>query len=149
MKALGGKEVATLRSGEVLGELSFLDSRPPSASVIATTEVTVLALSRQKLNAKLAADAPFAARFYRALFAGKLLPRQTLDDLMLPEQMGIGYNPTGCGAAYGHGGALFNYTAAARVSADGKTAAVLLLNARGPDADARIDEAVRELFCSG
>jgi CRP/FNR family transcriptional regulator, cyclic AMP receptor protein len=67
LKALGGKEVASLRSGEVLGELSFLDSRPPSASVIATTDVAVLAISRQKLSAKIESDPSFAARFYRAL----------------------------------------------------------------------------------
>ncbi|MBI1854139.1 MAG: cyclic nucleotide-binding domain-containing protein [Planctomycetes bacterium] len=67
LKALGGKEIAALKSGEVLGELSFLDSRPPSASVVATTSVTVLAVSRAMLSSKLDADHPFAARFYRAL----------------------------------------------------------------------------------
>jgi len=38
-----GKEVARLQAGEVLGELSFLDSRPPSATVKALDEVSVLA----------------------------------------------------------------------------------------------------------
>ena len=32
LAALGGKVVAVLQCGEILGELSFLDSRPPSAS---------------------------------------------------------------------------------------------------------------------
>jgi CRP/FNR family cyclic AMP-dependent transcriptional regulator len=67
LAALDGKEVATLRSGEVLGELSFLDSRPPSASVLARGDVTVLTISRELLKRKLEADTAFAARFYRAL----------------------------------------------------------------------------------
>jgi bacteriocin-type transport-associated protein len=67
LQALGGKEVARLRTGEVLGELSFLDSRPPSASVGAVEQVTVLSIPRDRLTARLEADPPFAARFYRAL----------------------------------------------------------------------------------
>ena len=67
LSALGGKEVACLRSGEVLGELSFLDSRPSSATVVAVDNSTVLSVPRGSLAAKLAADAAFAARFYRAL----------------------------------------------------------------------------------
>lgn len=67
LAALAGKEVAILRSGEVLGELSFLDSRPPSATVTAVDRVTVLSLPRALLTAKLQQDAAFAARFYRAL----------------------------------------------------------------------------------
>jgi bacteriocin-type transport-associated protein len=65
--ALGGKEVAVLQSGEVLGELSFLDSRPPSASVTAVDDVAVLSIPRPRLAAKLEEDPAFAARFYRAL----------------------------------------------------------------------------------
>lgn len=67
LAATEGGEVARLRSGEVLGELSFLDSRPPSASVTAVTEVVVLSIPRARLTVKLEQDAPFAARFYRAL----------------------------------------------------------------------------------
>ncbi len=67
LAALGGKQVATLRSGESLGELSFLDSRPPSASVTAAEDSTVLSIPRSSLTAKLEQDSAFAARFYRAL----------------------------------------------------------------------------------
>ncbi len=67
LEALGDKQVAVLKSGEVLGELSFLDSRPPSASVTAVGEITVLSIPREKLTAKLAQELAFAARFYRAL----------------------------------------------------------------------------------
>jgi bacteriocin-type transport-associated protein len=67
LAALEGKEVATLQSGEILGELSFLDSRPPSASVTAAEDSTVLSIPRTSLTAKLQQDDSFAARFYRAL----------------------------------------------------------------------------------
>jgi len=59
--------INTLQKGEVIGELSFLDSRPPTATVMASEDSIVLAISRDKLAAKLARDMGFAARFYRAL----------------------------------------------------------------------------------
>ena len=31
--ALGGREIAQLKCGEIVGEMSFVDSRPPSATV--------------------------------------------------------------------------------------------------------------------
>jgi len=61
------ERIATLQKGEIVGELSFLDSRPPSATVVAATNSIVLAISRDKLAAKLERDTGFAARFYRAL----------------------------------------------------------------------------------
>jgi CRP/FNR family transcriptional regulator, cyclic AMP receptor protein len=67
VKAMGGREVAALLAGEIVGEISFVDSRPPSASVVATEESHVLAVSRPVLSTKLQVDAAFAARFYRAL----------------------------------------------------------------------------------
>jgi bacteriocin-type transport-associated protein len=67
LKALDGREIARLRSGEILGELSFLDSRPPSASVTALGDVTVLSVPRDRLTRKIESDSSFAARFYRAL----------------------------------------------------------------------------------
>jgi CRP/FNR family transcriptional regulator, cyclic AMP receptor protein len=65
--ALDGKEIARAMSGEVLGEISFVDARPPSASVIAVERTLLLAVPRDRLSQKLEDDAPFAARFYRAL----------------------------------------------------------------------------------
>lgn len=63
----GGQEIAKLLSGEIVGEISFVDPRPPSASVIATQDSFVLALDRGILSGKLDSDGPFAARFYRAI----------------------------------------------------------------------------------
>jgi len=67
LRAAHDEEIARLQSGEILGELSFLDSRPPSASVRALEPSSVLSIPRAKLAAKLEQDKPFAARFYRAL----------------------------------------------------------------------------------
>jgi CRP-like cAMP-binding protein len=61
------REIARLEAGEIVGEMSFVDSRPPSATVIARKGSTVFALGKAALHAKLAADSGFAARFYRAL----------------------------------------------------------------------------------
>jgi len=67
VKALGGREVAALLSGEIVGEMSFVDSRPPSASVTAAQDSYVFVLSRHALTNKLNTDDAFAARFYRAV----------------------------------------------------------------------------------
>lgn len=67
VSALGNREVARLQSGEMVGEMSFVDGRPPSATVQTLERSVVLAIPRPLLQAKLIEDAPFAARFYRAL----------------------------------------------------------------------------------
>ncbi|HEY0558522.1 MAG TPA: cyclic nucleotide-binding domain-containing protein [Thermoanaerobaculia bacterium] len=61
------RELARLEAGEIVGEMSFVDARPPSATVRALEDSTVFVLSKVTLNRKLAADFGFAARFYRAL----------------------------------------------------------------------------------
>jgi CRP-like cAMP-binding protein len=65
--AVGGREVARLLSGEVMGEMSFVDNAPPSATVVALEPSLVLDIPRRRLSSKLAEDSAFAARFYRAL----------------------------------------------------------------------------------
>ncbi len=60
-------EIARLGSGEVVGEMSYVDSRPPMATVVALERSLVLSIPRPRLNAKLEQDAAFAAHFYRAL----------------------------------------------------------------------------------
>jgi CRP/FNR family transcriptional regulator, cyclic AMP receptor protein len=92
------KQIARLRPGEVVGEMSFVDSRPPSASVIALTRSWLLAIPRQLLSTQLTKDTAFAARFYRsiAMFLSDRLrvtvsrlgygnPRQDEDSDELPE----------------------------------------------------------------
>jgi CRP-like cAMP-binding protein len=62
-----GRELARLSSGEVVGEMSFVDANPPSATVTAVQPGVVLALPRELLQRRLDADSRFAARFYHAL----------------------------------------------------------------------------------
>lgn len=52
--------------GELLGEISFLDGQPASATVKAVENSLLLAIPRALLDAKIEADTAFAARFYRA-----------------------------------------------------------------------------------
>jgi len=65
--AADSREIASLFSGEVVGEMSFIDTRPPSATVTAKTEALVLCIPRSQLAIKLKQDVGFASRFYRAL----------------------------------------------------------------------------------
>jgi CRP-like cAMP-binding protein len=62
-----GDRPILLYSGEVVGEISLLDSRPPTTNVSAATDAVVLALRQDVLREKLAEDVAFASRFYRAL----------------------------------------------------------------------------------
>lgn len=63
----GNKEIATLFPGEIVGEISFVDSRPPAASVIAAQNSRVLGVPTLLIRGKLERDTGFAARFYRAV----------------------------------------------------------------------------------
>jgi CRP-like cAMP-binding protein len=61
------REIARLNAGEVVGEMSFVDARPPSATVKGLEDSTVFALAKPLLTDKLNRDLGFAARFYKAL----------------------------------------------------------------------------------
>jgi CRP/FNR family cyclic AMP-dependent transcriptional regulator len=62
-----GFELARVGSGEILGEMSLVDSRPPSATVIVVRDAFVLALDKVIIQEKLDTDTGFASRFYRAI----------------------------------------------------------------------------------
>jgi CRP/FNR family transcriptional regulator, cyclic AMP receptor protein len=62
-----GTELARLGTGEVLGEISYVDNRPPTATVTAVEDGLVLAIPRSILTAKLESDPEFGSRFYRAI----------------------------------------------------------------------------------
>ena len=67
VEALQGREIARLKSGEVFGEISFLDSRPPVATVIATRDSIVFTIPGKALQQKLDDGGKFASHFYRAI----------------------------------------------------------------------------------
>jgi CRP-like cAMP-binding protein len=62
-----GIRVASVASGDVLGEMSLIDASPTSASIRVERDATVLALPVEALRAKLESDEGFSSRFYRAL----------------------------------------------------------------------------------
>jgi CRP/FNR family transcriptional regulator, cyclic AMP receptor protein len=62
-----GFELAKVRSGEILGEMSLVDSRPPSASVVVVQDAFVLTLEKSAIQEKLDTDLGFASRFYRSI----------------------------------------------------------------------------------
>ncbi len=61
------EQVARLGVGEIVGEMSLVDSAPASATVAARGSTLVLLLDKTTLIEKLAADVAFGSRFYRAL----------------------------------------------------------------------------------
>ncbi|CAD5967850.1 hypothetical protein PCC9214_03612 [Planktothrix tepida] len=65
--ALGNQVVGKIGGGEILGEMSFVDGRLPSATVQAVEECCVLSISRSLLSQKLEEDVLFSLRFYRAI----------------------------------------------------------------------------------
>ncbi len=76
----GGRRLATLGPGELIGEVSLLEDRPASATVKAVEPTLLLAIPHQVLAAKLVAEPSFAARWYRAfalILAQRLRQRVT------------------------------------------------------------------------
>jgi len=59
--------IATSGAGEILGEISFVDSYPSTATVAADGVAEVLAVSRGDIRTKLKCDTGFASRFYHAM----------------------------------------------------------------------------------
>jgi CRP-like cAMP-binding protein len=64
-KSLG--EIARMGVGEVVGEMSLVDSAPASATITASRDGLALVLDRARLVKKLEVDDGFSSRFYRAL----------------------------------------------------------------------------------
>jgi CRP-like cAMP-binding protein len=67
VETAGGIRLSTLTVGDVVGEMSFVEKRLPSASVTALDRVEVLAVPREALLAAFERDTGFAARFYHAM----------------------------------------------------------------------------------
>lgn len=61
------RHVARIYAGELLGEMSFVDSHPPSATVTAGVNSSVLAISREDLVDKMQQDLEFSGRFYKGI----------------------------------------------------------------------------------
>lgn len=67
VSARDNERIAQLHAGDIVGEMSFVDARPPSATVKALEKTTVLRVARHALHDKIDEDPYFAMRFYKAL----------------------------------------------------------------------------------
>jgi CRP-like cAMP-binding protein len=67
VESLAGVEIARLEAGEVVGEISFIDARPPTATVRAIEDAFVLTIPRRELVTKLSQDVAFSSNFYKSL----------------------------------------------------------------------------------
>lgn len=65
----GAVQLGVLEPGELVGEISFIDDRPPVATVTALEPAQVWTIPRLQLNQKLVLDRRFSSRFYRILAA--------------------------------------------------------------------------------
>ncbi len=62
-----GTAVAQLDVGDVVGEMSFVEKRPPDTNVVAREPCRLLAVPRAALDIELKANPAFAGRFFKAL----------------------------------------------------------------------------------
>ncbi len=67
VKAVGDKPIAYVRPGELVGEMSFMEGRPASATVEVEDDARLLILKPEPLSEKLEKDMSFAVRFYKSL----------------------------------------------------------------------------------
>ena len=63
----GDEQLATFSTRETLGGISLVDSRPPTAVVMAETPGVVLRVRRTAISSRLASDSAFAAWFYKVI----------------------------------------------------------------------------------
>jgi CRP-like cAMP-binding protein len=63
----GAAGSGVIGTGEMIGEVSFVDSIPPSADVVASEDCVVLAVPHAALREHLDTDRDFGVRFYRAV----------------------------------------------------------------------------------
>lgn len=62
-----GRRLDVLSSGDIVGEVSFVDRRKTTAQVTADTHLVLAELDEEVLGKKLLGDPMFAARFYRGV----------------------------------------------------------------------------------
>ncbi|HEY9624899.1 MAG TPA: cyclic nucleotide-binding domain-containing protein [Crinalium sp.] len=87
VEALSGAELARLGTGEIVGEMSFVDARRPSATVKAVEDSVVWSIPRSQLAAKLSQDISFSSHFFQSLavlLSDRL--RSTINRLGSPEE---------------------------------------------------------------
>lgn len=69
LTSIDDRELARVSSGEIVGEISFVDDQMPIATVVAIADVIILEIPRFHLTKKLSHDLGFASRFYLGISA--------------------------------------------------------------------------------
>ncbi|NQU47832.1 MAG: cyclic nucleotide-binding domain-containing protein [Planctomycetes bacterium] len=85
-----GRSLGVLGPGELLGEVSWLEDAPASATVRAAEDGVLLGISHQKLAELLSAEGTFSAHFYRSL--GRVLARRLRARSLDVAKLGLGGN---------------------------------------------------------
>ncbi|KWT83001.1 Crp/Fnr family transcriptional regulator [Candidatus Magnetominusculus xianensis] len=67
VSAGGYKQVAAIGAGEIIGEMSYLENEPTSATVIAVEPSIVLSISKDAIDDRISADPTFGNRLYRGI----------------------------------------------------------------------------------
>lgn len=67
IRTASGMPIASLESGEIVGEMSLVDPAPTTVSVEVSLDATLFRISDEVIRKKLTNDAEFAAHFYFAL----------------------------------------------------------------------------------
>lgn len=61
------KKIGEMGAGDIIGEISLIEKRPPAVSVVMASDSKLLAIPQQRVHNRLRRDIAFAARFYHAL----------------------------------------------------------------------------------
>jgi CRP-like cAMP-binding protein len=61
------KTIGEMGPGDIIGEISLIEKRPPAVSVATASDCKLLAVPQQSIRDRLRQDTAFAARFYHAL----------------------------------------------------------------------------------
>jgi CRP-like cAMP-binding protein len=66
VESVTDEPLASLGAGELIGEISFLEGSPASATIVSEEESAVLVIDNDLLNERILEDTAFAARLYRS-----------------------------------------------------------------------------------
>ncbi len=81
---LAAEFAGPLGPGEVIGEMSFVDGKGASASLIADGDTEILAISRAEVDRLTQEDSGFAGRFYESLFLDLARKLRSTNQRVLP-----------------------------------------------------------------
>jgi CRP-like cAMP-binding protein len=66
-QSINDPDIGRVKAGELLGEMSYINRRPPGGSVDAVVDGVLLAVRRNDVDAKIKEDPEFGSRFRKVL----------------------------------------------------------------------------------